>query len=134
MLNNSAMSSIGILLLRFTVAGLMLFHGIAKITHPASLEHIASALTGAGLPSVIAYGVLVGEVIAPLMIITGLYTRIGGLLIVANMVFAIALSHSGDIFMLSKHGGWAIELQAFYLFGGLAIAVLGSGKFALKPD
>lgn len=134
MLNNSVMSSLGILLLRITVAGMMLFHGIAKIMHPGSLEHIAGALSGAGLPPVIAYGVFVGEVVAPLMIIAGLYTRIGGLLIVVNMLFAIALSHSGDVFMLSRHGGWAIELQAFYLFGGLTIAMLGSGKFAIKSD
>jgi putative oxidoreductase len=134
MSNNDINSSLGRLLLRLTVAGLMLLHGAAKIMHPGSLEHIGASLSTAGLPSFIAYGVFVGEVIAPLLIIIGLYTRVGGLLIVANMLFAIALSHPDAIFMLSKHGGWAIELQALYLLGGLTIALLGSGKYAIKPD
>jgi putative oxidoreductase len=112
----------------------MLFHGFAKIIHPGSLEFIESSLSGLGMPSAIAYGVYVGEVIAPLMILFGIYTRIGGLIIVANMIFAIVLAHTADMFSLTQHGGWALELQAFYLFGGIAIALLGSGKFAFKPD
>jgi len=129
--HNDAM---GKLLLRSTVAILMLFHGIAKIIHPGSLEFIGSSLSGIGLPAAFAYGVYVGEVVAPLMIISGFHARIGGLIIVVNMLFAIFLAHTGDMFSLTQHGGWAIELQAFYLLGGLAIMLLGSGKFAVKPD
>ena len=126
--------ALGKLLLRLTVAVLMLFHGIAKIIHPGSLEFIGSSLSGIGLPAAFAYGVYVGEVVAPLMIISGFHARIGGLIIVVNMLFAIFLAHTGDMFSLTQHGGWAIELQAFYLLGGLAIMLLGSGKFAVKPD
>lgn len=131
LVHNDAM---GKLVLRLTVAILMLFHGVAKIIHPGSLEFIGNSLVGIGMPSVLAYGVYVGEVIAPLMVLFGFHSRIGGLLIVVNMVFAIMLAHSGDIFSLTKHGGWALELQGFYLFGGLAIALLGSGKYAIKAD
>ena len=134
MINQFHNDAMGKLLLRLTVAILMLFHGIAKITHPGSVDFIGNLLSGNGLSSAIAYGVYVGEVIAPLMIIVGFHARIGGLIIMANMIFAIVLVHTGDILSLTKHGGWAIELQAFYLFGGLAVALLGSGKFAIKPD
>jgi putative oxidoreductase len=81
-----------------------------------------------------AYGVYAGEIIAPLMVLAGFYARIGGLIIVVNMIFAILLAHAGDVFSLTQHGGWALELQAFYLLGGLAVVLLGSGKFAVKPD
>ena len=134
MINQFHNDAMGKLLLRLTVAILMLFHGIAKITHPGSVDFIGNLLSGNGLSSAIAYGVYIGEVIAPMMIIAGFHARIGGLIIVVNMLFAIVLAHSGDILSLTKHGGWAIELQAFYLFGGLAVALLGSGKFAIKPD
>ena len=134
MLNQFHNDALGKLLLRLTVADLMLFHGIAKIIHPGSLEFIGSSLSGIGLPAAFAYGVYVGEVVAPLMIISGFHARIGGLIIVVNMLFAIFLAHTGDMFSLTQHGGWAIELQAFYLLGGLAIMLLGSGKFAVKPD
>jgi putative oxidoreductase len=134
MLNQFHNDALGKLLLRLTVAVLMLFHGIAKIIHPGSLEFIGSSLSGIGLPAALAYGVYVGEVVAPLMIISGFHARIGGLIIVVNMLFAIFLAHTGDMFSLTQHGGWAIELQVFYLLGGLAIMLLGSGKFAVKPD
>jgi putative oxidoreductase len=134
MFNQLHNDALGKLLVRLTVGVLMLFHGIAKILHPGSLEFIGSSLAGAGLPSFIAYGVYVGEIIAPLMIIAGFHARIGGLIVVINMIFAILLAHAGDIFSLTEHGGWAIELQAFYLLGGLAVVLLGSGRFAIKPD
>lgn len=134
MLNQFRNDATGKLLLRLTVAGLMLFHGVAKIMHPGSLEFIGSSLSNAGMPSAIAYGVYIGEVIAPLMVIAGFHARIGALILVVNMIFATMLVHTGDIFSLSQHGGWAIELQAFYLLGGLAIVLLGSGKYAIKPD
>ena len=134
MLNKIYSDAIGKLTLRLTVGMLMLFHGATKIIHQGSLEFIGSSLSSVGLPSGIVYGVYIGEVIAPLMIISGFHTRIGGLIIVATMFFAVGLVHLGDIFSLSKHGGWTLELQAFYLFGGLSVALLGSGKFAIKPD
>ena len=126
--------AVGKLVLRLTVGGLMLFHGVAKIMHPGSLEFIGGSLANAGLPSALAYGVYIGEVLAPLMIIAGFHARIGGLIIIVNMLFAILLVHTGDLFSLTQHGGWAIELQAFYLLGGLAVVLLGSGKFAARPD
>ena len=134
MLNQLHNDAAGKLLLRLTVAIFMLFYGFAKIIHPGSLEFIGNSLSAAGMPSAVAYGVYAGEVIAPLMILFGVHARIGGLILVVNMLFAIMLVHMGDIFSLTQHGGWALELQGFYLFGGLAIALLGSGKFAIKPD
>ncbi len=112
----------------------MLFHGLAKIMHPGSLDFIGGMLSANGLPAMLAYGVYIGEVLAPLMVIVGYQARIGGLLIVINMVLAIFLAHSGDFFSLTEHGGWAVELQMFYLLSALAVIFLGSGKLAFKQD
>jgi putative oxidoreductase len=124
----------GKLVLRLTVGVLILFHGMAKLLHGGSIGFITTALAGYGLPGYVAYGVFAGEVIAPLMLITGVYARLGGLLVVINMLFAIGLMHTGQLFSVGEHGGYQLELQMFYLFGGLAIFFLGSGRFALKPD
>lgn len=126
--------ALGKLILRLTVGILMLFHGVSKILNPGSLEYIGGQLTKTGLPSALAYGVYLGEVVAPLMIILGIYARFGGLLIVGNMIFAIVLAHAGELFSLTKNGAWALELQGFYLLCGLAILFLGSGRIAVKPD
>ena len=124
----------GRLILRLCVGGLLLFHGVAKIMHPGSLEFIGGMLTANGLPALLAYGVYIGEVVAPLMVIAGLHARVGGLIIVVNMLFAIIMAHSGDLFSLSEHGGWAIELQMFYLLSATAVVFLGSGRLAFKQD
>ena len=68
------------------------------------------------------------------MIIAGVYSRYGAMIVVINMLFAVFLMHSGDLFGLTEHGGWRLELQGFYLFGALAIMFLGSGRQAIKPD
>lgn len=124
----------GKLVLRLTVGVLILFHGISKLMHGGSIGFITTALAGYGLPGFIAYGVFVGEVIAPLMLIAGVFARLGGLLIVINMLFALGLMHLGQLFSVGQHGGYQLELQMFYLFGGLAVFFLGSGRFAYKPD
>ena len=98
------------------------------------MAFIESSLTNMGIPAIVAYGVYIGEIIAPLMMIAGVYTRLAAIIVFINMIFAIVLAHMGDIFSLNQHGGWAIELQAFYLLVGLAIAMTGSGRYAVKPD
>ena len=126
--------ALGKLILRLTVGVLMLFHGVAKIMNPGTVDYIGGVLSGSGLPSFLAYGVYIGEVIAPLMVVLGIYSRYGAIIIIVNMLFAILLMHTGDIFALTEHGGWRLELQGFYLFGAAAIMFLGSGRHAVKPD
>ncbi len=134
MLSKYNPEELGKLILRLTVGVLMLFHGYSKIANPGSLEWIGGTLAAYHLPTFLAYGVYLGEVLAPLMIIIGFRARLGGWLIFINMVFAIALAHSNELFSLSEHGAWALELQGLYLMGGLVIALLGSGQLAARPD
>lgn len=124
----------GRLILRLTLGCLMLFHGFAKLGNGDALKWIGSQLSDAGLPEFIAYGVYVGEIVAPLMIIAGIYCRIGGLIVVVNMLFAVLLAHSPELVTLNEHGGYALELQVFYMFCGAAVALFGSGRFAVRPD
>ena len=68
------------------------------------------------------------------MIIAGSACRAGAVLLIVNMLFAIGLAHSDDIFSLGNTGGWELELQGFYLFGAAAIVLFGSGRYAFNPD
>lgn len=126
--------AVGKLILRLTVGILMLFHGLAKVTSEGAFAFISSRLATAGLPEAIAYGVYVGEILAPLLLIAGVLSRVSGILIVINMLFAIGLAHMGDLLALTDHGGYRLELQMLFLFGGLAITFLGSGRYAFRPD
>ncbi len=134
MILSSLSPDTGRLILRLCVGGLMLFHGVAKIMHPASLDFISGMLTANNLPVFLAYAVYIGEVVAPLMVVVGYQARIGALLIAVNMLFALFLAHTGDFFSLSEHGGSAIEVQLFYLLSAIAVVFLGSGRLAFKQD
>jgi putative oxidoreductase len=123
-------TDLGKLIIRLTLGGLLLFHGIAKLLHGTGF--IEGLLANHGLPAFLAYGVFVGEVIAPLMIILGYQTRIGALLIVFNMLVAFVLVHTHQLLSLASSGGWALELQGFFLFTAVAVIFLGPGRYKLK--
>jgi putative oxidoreductase len=120
----------GKLILRITLGVLMLLHGIAKIT--GGIGGIEKMVTGAGLPAFFAYGVFIGEVLAPVLLIMGFYSRISAAVIAINMVVAIALAHMNDLFVIGKTGGWALELQGMFLFTAIAIALIGPGRFGIN--
>ncbi|HEX6411820.1 MAG TPA: DoxX family protein [Burkholderiales bacterium] len=120
----------GKLILRLTLGILMLLHGIAKIS--GGVDGLEKMVAGAGLPSVLAYGVYVGEVLAPLLVIFGFYARFGAAIIVVNMLFAIFLAHRNDLFLLTRSGGWALELQGFFLFTALALVFMRPGRFGIN--
>lgn len=124
------MTDLGKLILRLALGGLILLHGIAKLG--SGVEGIAAMVTGAGLPDWVAYGVYVGEILAPLMVLAGWFARIGAAIIAVNMVFAVALAHRAELFDLGATGGWALELQGMYLFTAIAIACLGPGRYSLN--
>jgi putative oxidoreductase len=112
----------GLLLLRWTLALLMVLHGVAKLT--GGVGGIEGMLVARGLPGFIAYGVYLGELVGPLMLlIGGAWILPGALLIVANMVFAVALAHMGHFLQLTSSGGWRLELQAFFFVTALVVAL-----------
>lgn len=120
---------LGRLILRLVVGILMLLHGISKIG--GGVDFILGAVAKAGLPSPFGYLVYVGEVVAPVLLIIGLWTRAAAIVVAINILFAIALVHLGQFFTLNQAGGWSLELQGLYLFGALAIAFLGAGRYSL---
>ena len=115
----------GVLLLRFTVAGLMLFHGIAKLRN--GIGGIEGLLQQHGVPAEFAYVVFIGEIIAPLLVIAGVWVRAAALVIAINMLVAVALAHPAQLLALGRSGGYALELQAFFFLSALTVAWLADG-------
>ncbi|MET0964000.1 MAG: DoxX family protein [Noviherbaspirillum sp.] len=119
----------GKLVLRATLAILVLFHGVSKLV--GGVDPIMGMLAKAGLPSSLAFLVYVGEVIAPLMILFGIWARLGAVIVAINMIVAVALAHGSQIFTMGKTGGWALELQGFFFFTAVAVALLGAGRYSM---
>lgn len=124
--------SIGKLILRLMVGGMLLFHGIDKALH--GITFIKGMLKVHGLPEVLMYGVYVGEILAPIFLIIGWMSRIWAGVIVINMAMAIYLTHMGKLLQLGDHGAWAVELPMFYLLSALVIVLIGSGRYAVIRD
>ena len=121
----------GKLVLRVVLGFLVLLHGIHKVT--GGIDWIQGVLANAGLPGFIGYGAYLGEVVAPLLVIAGYYSRIGAWVIAIHMLFVLGLAHSGELFAINPQGGnLVIELQYMFLFTAIAIALLGPGRYAFN--
>jgi len=121
----------GKLVLRLAVGGLLLFHGIYKVRN--GVAWMAGPLSAVGLPAFLGYGTYVGEIIAPILAMAGKFTRIAGLIMAFDLLMAIVLVQRDRIFSVNPQGGGlAIELETFFLLGGLAVFFLGSGRYALS--
>lgn len=118
------------LILRLSVGFMMLFHGVHKIIH--GIDGVKKLTINAGLPEFLAYGVYVGEVLMPLLIILGLYARVASLFLAFNMLMAIYLAHGSSFLNVSQNGGPVAELALFYLFLSITIFLLGSGKYGVN--
>ena len=129
-MKDNSRADLGKLVLRLALGLLILLHGIGKLH--GGLGWVEQQLVAHGLPGFIAYGVLVGELLAPLMVLAGFYARIGGLIIAFNMLVAFALVHMGQLGQLNEQGGWALELQGMYLAAAIAIALLGPGRYSVN--
>ena len=119
----------GKLVLRLSLGILILLHGIAKLH--TGVGGISGMLAGHGLPGAIAYLAYVGEIVAPVLLIVGLYTRLGGWMLAINMLVALWLAHGNNLWSLGKSGGWTVELEGIYLFAAIAVAFLGAGRFSV---
>jgi putative oxidoreductase len=123
------MEDFGKLVLRLGVGGMMLFHGGHKLL--TGLDAVKALLVSHKLPDALAYVVYFGEIAGPLLVIIGLFARFGAFLIAFEVAALVALGGLAQIIALTPDGGYALEIEALYLTGALAIVLLGPGKLAV---
>ncbi len=118
------------LFLRLSLGVMMLFHGVEKIIH--GIKGVKYLTVNAGLPEFLAYGVYVGEIVMPILIILGLYARVASLLLAFNMLVAIFLAYEDSLFELNKHGAPVFELPFLYFILSMLVFLFGSGKYSIN--
>ena len=124
--------NLGLLLLRIFLGVNILFHGIAKIK--GGVSGVSGMLAAKEIPTFIAYGVYLGEVIAPIMIILGLYTRLASLVLLGTCAMILYVGHANSLFALTAQGGLKAEIVYLYLGGAFCLLFCGGGKFSVKND
>ena len=118
----------GKLLLRLTLGGILLFHGIFKLTH--GVEWIGGPLGKLGLPGFLAYGTYVAEVLAPVLLFVGWKARLAALVIAFDMLMAIVLVLRPRLFTINQGGGgWGVELEGMILLVAVSVFLVGSGRY-----
>lgn len=124
---------LGILFARLGLGVCLFMHGFAKILH--GIGGVKSTLTKAGLPEIVAYGSYIGEVVAPIMIILGIFSRIAALLVIGtSLTIMYAYYGLGNLLELTNVGGFKAEILYLYIALSLCIIFSGSGKYAVRKD
>ncbi|HMC57136.1 MAG TPA: DoxX family protein [Gemmatimonadaceae bacterium] len=122
---------LGKLILRLAVAALLIFHGIAKLK--SGIGWMAGPLGAFHLPLFLGYGVYVAEIVAPILLILGIWTRPAAAAIAFDLFMALVLVVQGRTFTISERGGGlGGEVELFYMFAALAVLFLGSGRYAIS--
>ncbi|MBP9181750.1 MAG: DoxX family protein [Fuscovulum sp.] len=116
--------------LRVSSGALFIAHGLMKVfvfTIPGTVGYFESL----GLPGFFAHLTILAEVVGGLALILGVGTRAVALALIPVLLGATWV-HSGNGWTFSNEGGgW--EFPLFWAIVQGAIALLGSGAFALKP-
>jgi putative oxidoreductase len=123
------------LIIRLTAGGMLLVHGIQKLTLSSIAGFAANSLSRRGIePSVpLAYAVFFLETIGALCIIFGLFTRVFAAAIGIQFLLIIFNAHWGtglkDFPWNRQGGGW--EYPLFWALIWLAIGLRGGGPYSL---
>ncbi|HRP90815.1 MAG TPA: DoxX family protein [Edaphocola sp.] len=115
---------LGILVFRVAIAILLLYgHGWGKLTTAFSGQEI-QFMDPLGIGAKLSfYLVVFGEGICAILLILGLFSRFAALCLV--FTFLVIFNHH------KADGFEVLELRLFYLFGFVALAFSGPGKYSL---
>lgn len=116
---------LALLVVRLILGAVLLSHGIPKITNWAGMHGFFTS-AGVPVPTVSLAFALVAEVGGGILILLGLWIEIAVVLVMVDMVGAIATVVKGAAFDLGKGG---IELVIFSL--ALALLLAGAGRYSV---
>jgi len=123
----------GLLVLRVILAVVLVFHGIGKLQH--GIDWMKEPLGRLGLPLAAGYGAYVAELLAPVLLVAGAWTRLAALIIVGDMVMALVTVLGPQIMSVKQGGGgWGVELEAMILCTAVALFFAGGGRYAMNRE
>ncbi|WP_339633344.1 DoxX family protein [Bizionia echini] len=116
-------TNLALAILRISISGMMLVHGIPKIERLFSSPIEFGDPIGVG-PTTSLILALIGEVVAPIFIIIGYKTKLAAIPATITMLVAAFIVHLEDDF-------YTKEKALLYLVGFLVLFLTGPGKYSL---
>jgi putative oxidoreductase len=127
-----------LLVLRLALAVVIFPHGAQKVLGWFGGYGFAGTLhfftTMMHIPAPLAVLAILAEFVGPILLVLGLFTRLGALAITVNMVVAVLTVHLANGFFMNWMGqqkGEGVEYFIYAITVGLILTVVGSGRFAL---
>lgn len=115
-------TDLALFVLRLGFGGLMLTHGIPKINRLSNAAEFPDPLGIGGMPSLILC--LIGEVLAPILIIVGFKTKWAAIPAAITMAVAAFVIHAKDDLGTKEHA-------LLYLIAFVVIFLAGAGKLSI---
>jgi len=115
-------NDLALLILRLGFGGLMLTHGIPKINRLSDPSGFPDPLGIGSMPTLIL--ALIGEVLAPVLIIMGLKTKLAAVPAAITMAVAAFVVHANDPIGTK-------EKALLFLFAFVVIFLAGPGSFSI---
>jgi putative oxidoreductase len=119
---------LALLVLRIALAAVLLYHGVPKLLNFGATVGAFQSMN-IPAPSVTAGFALISEVVGGILILIGVAVDIAGLLVMIEMLGAIALVHWANGFDFTK-GGWEHPFTVFCM--ALTLALAGPGRHTAK--
>ncbi len=120
------------LILRVSLGVMFLAHSLYLKVFVFTLPGTAAFFASIGLPGPLAYVVAGLEIIGGILLILGVRTRIVALALIPVLLGA-TWAHAGNGWLFNNSGGgW--EYPVFLSLATGALALLGDGAYALRPN
>ncbi len=123
---------VSVLLVRVLVGGVFLSEGVQKFVFPHALGVGRFIKIGIPIPTVMAPFVGVVEIVAGLLLVVGLVTRLAAVPLIIDMLVAIATT---KIPLCIKDGFWAMAHEArtdySMILGSIFLLIVGSGPISV---
>ncbi|AXP82642.1 DoxX [Mariniflexile rhizosphaerae] len=120
---NKNVTDLGLLILRIGFAGMLLTHGIPKINLLFESPIKFADPIGVGETTTLILA-LIGEVVAPILILIGFKTKLATIPSIITMFVAVFVIHASDPMDVK-------EKAILYLVAFLVIFLTGAGKYSI---
>lgn len=129
--------SVGELILRITLAAVLLPHGLQKVLGcfgGPGLKGSYAAFTSMGIPPVLSTLAIFTEFLAPLFLAVGFMTRPAAIAVFILMLVAMSKHISNGFFMNWFGNGKGEGVEYHILYAGAALALIFTGAGSISID
>ncbi len=119
------------LLLRLFLGGMFFLHGIGK-PFVVGMEEVNRGFVEQGFPAWTSYAATGVEIIAGLLLILGVFSRLAAMMLLPVSVGILVYHFPNGWVFHEAGGGW--EYPQLIIVSLLAIIAMGGGRFALTSD